>query len=254
MIKDSAQLLSAILDVGEIMLVAGAEVNRVENTIDHMARAYGYDRVDVLTITSSIIVTVHEPDGNIETQTRRILAYDTNMRKVELCNALSRRVCSEPLPLTELLAQIADIEKEKAYPEWVIFIAYGMIAASFSAFFGGCILDMLAACLCGLLLRPVLIIGRRMKVQNIVLTIFAAAFVELLTVCFVGIGLGDSVDKIMVGNIMLLIPGIAFTTSLRDMISGDLISGLLGLCEASIRAIAIAVGVALVLWQTGGGF
>ena len=56
-------------------------------------------------------------------------------------------------------------------------------------------------------------------------------------------------DKIIIGNIMLLIPGIALTTSVRDMISGDTVSGMLGLCEALIRALAIAAGFALVLWQ-----
>jgi uncharacterized membrane protein YjjP (DUF1212 family) len=51
---------------------------------------------------------------------------------------------------------------------------------------------------------------------------------------------------------MLLIPGIAFTTSLRDMINGDTISGLIGISEAAIKAIAIAIGFALVLVQMGG--
>ena len=104
----------------------------------------------------------------------------------------------------------------------------------------------------GLVVRIVQLAGRRLKVQNIILTIICSASAEFVTLILVYIGLGISVDRIMIGNIMLLIPGLALTTSLRDMISGDLISGLLGLCEAVIRAVAIAFGVALVLWQTGG--
>lgn len=252
--EDAAQILSAILDVGEIMLMAGAEVNRVENTIQHMAGAYGFTKVDVFTITSSIVVTVREADGNIETQTRRIHGYDTNMRRIERCNALSRALCKKPLPISELLGQIQEIREERSYPEWMLFLFYGINAAAFSGFFGGSIRDMLAAAFGGLVVRVVLLTGRRLKVQNIILTILCAASAELVTLGFVAMGLGQSVDKIMIGNIMLLIPGIALTTSLRDMISGDLISGLLGLCEAVIRAVAIAMGVALVLWQTGGMF
>ena len=252
MIENSAQLLSAILDVGEIMLKAGAEVNRVENTIQHMGEAYGYSKIDVLTITSSIVVTMHEPDGNIETQTRRITAYETDMRKVERCNALSRAVCKELLPLSALEAEISDIRQEKRYPDWLVFLTYGFSSAVFSAFFGGSVRDMAAAFLGGLLIRCVQLVGRRLKVQNLILIIICAATAEFVTLIFVYIGLGASADRIMMGNIMLLIPGLALTTSLRDMISGDLISGLLGLCEAVIRAVAIAFGVALVLWQTGG--
>ncbi len=254
MIDSAGQLLSAILDVGEIMLISGAEVNRVENTIQHMAGAYGYSKVDVFTITSSIVVTVHGPDGNIETQTRRINRYDTDMRRVERCNSLSRTVCVAPLLLSELQAEIEEIRQEKKYPGWLVFLAYGLVSSAFCIFFGGGVGDMVSAFLGGLLLRILLLLGNRLKVQNIILTMLCSGAAGLLTVFLVHLGLGDSVDKIMIGNIMLLIPGIALTTSLRDMISGDLISGLLGLCEAVIRAVAIAVGVALVLWQTGGGF
>ena len=59
-------------------------------------------------------------------------------------------------------------------------------------------------------------------------------------------------DKITIGNIMLLIPGISFTTSLRDIINGDTISGLVGISEAVIKAIAIAIGFAMVLVGMGG--
>ena len=43
-------ILAGILDLGETMLVSGAEVNRVEDTVQRIAKAYGCDRVDVFTI------------------------------------------------------------------------------------------------------------------------------------------------------------------------------------------------------------
>lgn len=251
--KRSGQLLSAILDVGEIMLTAGAEVNRVENTIQHMAMAYGYTKVDVFTITASIVVTVRDQEGAIETQTRRIRSFLTDMRKVERCNALSRQVCCQMLELEDLEGEIQDIRMEKGYPRWLISLLYGLMSAVFSIFFGGSIRDAAVAFLGGLLLRAVMLAGQRLKVQNIVLTVLCSGAASLVAVSLVKLGVGQSVDKIIIGNIMLLIPGLAFTTSLRDMISGDLISGLLGLCEAVIRALAIALGFALVLWQFGGG-
>src|SRR5574344_2381884 len=120
MTENPAQLLSAILDVGEMMLISGAEVNRVENTIQHMADAYGFSRVDVFTITSSIVVTVHDPLGDIYTQTRRIKGYETDMRKVEECNSLSREVCRKPLSLKELMTRIDEIKSQKGYSEMMI--------------------------------------------------------------------------------------------------------------------------------------
>lgn len=246
--EDFSDILAAILDVGEIMLTSGAEVNRVENTMERMAKAYGCTRVDSYTIILSIVVTVKAPDGQVLTQTRRTTFQQTDMRKIEACNALSRKVCSQPVSLSELEETIKGIKELKEYPIWAMFAIYGFISAVFSAFFGGSIMDVVAAGLCGLILYASVYVSGRLRLQRIILNILCSMMVALGAVGLTRLGIGDSVDKIIIGNIMLLIPGIAFTTSLRDMINGDLISGLLGLCEAVIRALAIAAGFALVLW------
>ena len=49
-------LLACILDMGELLLVSGAEVRRVEDTLTRLCAAYGFERADVFTITSSIVL------------------------------------------------------------------------------------------------------------------------------------------------------------------------------------------------------
>lgn len=247
--EELEHVMAAVLDVGEMMLTSGAEVNRVENTIQRMMQAYGCNRVDVFTITSSIVVTVQTPEEIMLTQTRRIINYETDMYKIERCNALSRKVCAEPPSVNDLREIVGQIRQEKGYSGLVKFFTYGGISAAFSVFFGGTWGDGVAAFFCGLLLYGSVELCTRLKLQRIILNIVCSALVGLGAVLLTSLGVGQSVDKIIIGNIMLLIPGIALTTSVRDMISGDTISGLLGLCEALIRALAIAVGFALVLWQ-----
>ena len=252
MMDNSAHFLAALLDMGEIMLQSGAEVNRVETTITHMAQAYGFTKFDVFTITSCIIITAHEEDGNILTQCRHVKGYDTNLNKIERCNAISREYCENKMTVTELHERIKNVREEQTYPLWAYFLLYGMGAAVFTGFFGGGFMDMLAAMIGGFWVRIVQMTGRRLKVQNIVLTLVCSLASALLVVGMVHLGLGEATDKIVMGNIMLLIPGIALTSSVRDLISGDLISGMLGVCEAVVRAVAIAAGVALVAWMMGG--
>ena len=249
--EDFSQILSCILDVGQTMLTAGSEVNRVEDTMERMARAYGCKQVDVFTITSSIVVTVHDSQDAIYTQTRRIREYETDIHKIELCNALSREICRKPLSQEEFTARIERITREKTFSWWIMCIGYVMVAASFTVFFGGSLMDALISGISGFLLYWILQMFGRIRLQRIVTTILASAMVGLIAAGGAKLGLGVSVDKICIGNVMLLIPGISFTTSLRDMISGDTISGLLGLVEAVLRALAIALGFALVLWWFG---
>ena len=49
----------------------------------------------------------------------------------------------------------------------------------------------------------------------------------------------------IMGNIMLLIPGLVFTNSIRDMLNGDTMTGLLRVCESLLRTVAIAQALSL---------
>lgn len=244
------KILAGILDIGEIMLVSGAEVNRVEDTMQRMAKAFGCSRVDVFTITSSIVVTVHR-DGEIYTQTRRIKEYRNDIARIEACNTLSRKVCRQPMVEEDFLSACQEVKDVRGYPLWVTFLSYIMITSSFAVFFGGNVWDALAAALSSVLLFGADQLLARIRMQRIVTTIICSAVVALSAVALTRLHIGNSVDMICIGNVMILIPGISFTTSLRDMISGDTISGLLGLCEALLRAVAIALGFALILWPLG---
>ena len=88
-------LLACILDMGELLLTSGAEVFRVEDTLSRLCAAYGFTKINVFSITSSIVLTVEGRDGRIFTQTRRIVARDTNLQRVAQVNALSRQLCSD---------------------------------------------------------------------------------------------------------------------------------------------------------------
>lgn len=74
--------------------------------------------------------------------------------------------------------------------------------------------------------------------------------IACILVCY--IGLGQHVEMIMIGNIMLLIPGVLMTNSFRDFISGDMISGLLHFSEAMITAVCVAVGFIMSKMLLGG--
>ena len=60
-----------------------------------------------------------------------------------------------------------------------------------------------------------------------------------------------NLDKIMIGDIMLLIPGIAMTNAIRDMLMGDTISGLMRLIESILWAGSLAVGFMASIWMVG---
>lgn len=249
---EAEQILACILDVGELLLVSGAEVMRVEDTMQRLCTAYGFARINVFTITSSIVLTAHTQSGQVFTQTRRIMHRDTDLERVANLNALSRKLCAAPAGVEAFRKELAEICRGRTYPCWVQVACYGGISAGFSLFFGGTIQDAAAALLSGFALFGVLQFCKLLKLNSILQSILASGLTALVVVLLISAGIGQHADKITIGNIMLLIPGIAFTNSLRDLINGDTISGILGISEAIVKAVAIAIGFAVVLTQVGG--
>ena len=72
--ENHSEILYELLNMGEAMLLAGAEVSRVESTLSSVGRAYGACAMNVFAITATLVVTMDFPDGERLTQTRRIIA------------------------------------------------------------------------------------------------------------------------------------------------------------------------------------
>ena len=246
-------LLTCALDIGEQMLISGAEIGRVEDTVRHICRAYGCKRTDVFTITSSIVVSIEDEERNFFTQSRRIIGTSTDLTKLDQLNALSRRICHTKPDFNRVQQDVQEIVQAKPYPLWLEALAAALIAGAFAVFFGGCLSDAALSAALGLGLHFAVHLLRRAR-MNQIFTNVVASF--LMCFCAIGLGklgIGRDVNQIIIGNIMLLIPGIALTNSLRDMISGDIMSGLLRFFDAILVAAAIAAGYILAARSLGGG-
>lgn len=235
-----------IMDIGEQMLISGAEVHRVEESITRMCRAVGVARVDVFIITSSMVVTVHTADGQSLTQTRRVTATGNDFEKLHHLNNLSREICRRKLSADQIGQKLSLIDECKKLPLWMEFVCYAVIAGAFAIFFGGNLAEAAVAFGVGALMRLGGLVSERI-ISNKIFNKFFCSVVATL-VAFVSLKLGwiATVDNVIIGNIMTLIPGIGFTNAIRDLFVGDSIAGLLRLIEAVLTALAIAAGYLLI--------
>ena len=237
--------LGIAMDIGERLLICGAEVSRVEDTITRICRAYGAQRVDVFTITSSIVVSAWG-EGNVPfTQTRRVTGLSTDLHALSELNDLSRRICAEHPGSESVAAELRRIDARPRYNfRWQLFI-WALVSSSFSIFFGGTWRDAIASAVIGILLKLLQTGIGMLKVNSLLSTLICSVAGGISAYWAVALNLADNAGFISIGNIMLLIPGIALTNSIRDMFSGDTISGLLRFTEALILSIFIAWGFAI---------
>ncbi len=239
------EYLFQVLEIGQYMLQCGGEVSRVEDSIRRMCIAYGAERADVFAITNSIVVTIHAHRFGSLTQTRRVTGQQYDLHRLELLNHLSRRICLERLSPEDAERALDAILAAPQYSFPVQLATYALISSSFSLFFGGTALDALASGVIGVVLKYMDRLIRKTEASAFLSALLCSCLGGLLAGLAVHGGLGDDVGKISIGNIMLFIPGVALTNSLRDMFSGNTLAGLMRFIEAVLLALTIAFGFAV---------
>ena len=240
-----------IMDIGEQMLVSGAEVHRAEESMNRMFRALGASRVDVFIITSSIVVTIHTEDGDTYTQTRRITSSNMDYERLHRLNQLSREICTKNLSEQEIQEKLTAAISNKKYSLWLEMVAYSIIAGAFTLFFGGNAVETIYSLGVGCVVWVVSLFFDNIISNKIFSKFLSTVIATALAFMAVAFGWIANVDKVMIGNIMTLIPGIGLTNAIRDLFTGDSMAGLLRTIEALLIALAIAAGYFLVAFLGG---
>ena len=251
--EDPALVMECALDMGETMLRCGAEILRVEDTITRICTTYGGGIVDVFTILSLIILSWKTDEGKNYTLTRRINPHATDLNKLEDLNALSRYICEKKPSCSEVSQKInAIIYPEERRVRKSKIAGYVLLASAFAIFFGGTLWDGLAAGIVAVLMYFWDYFFSAHNRNRVVYSLFMSVAAGILCSLAVVVGIGQNVDKVMIGSIMLSIPGINLMNSLRDMMCGDIITGILRLAEALMIAVAIAAGFGIAIMIFGG--
>ncbi|MBO4992347.1 MAG: threonine/serine exporter family protein [Firmicutes bacterium] len=252
--KKNSDLLTGLLNMAEAMLVSGSEITRVEDTIARMGLACGAEHMNVFVITSCIIVTMGMPDGEELTQTRRVMTSGgTDFIKIERFNELSRRCCADPIAPETLEEEVRAIETSRPSP-WTSYLGSVLAAGGFTMFFGGTLWDggmaaLFALAICWFQERLLPISMNQMSFN-----LLCSVIVGVATSLCAGLLPILHLDKILIGCIMLLIPGIALTNAVRNVLVGNTISGLMRLVEALLWAAALALGFMAAMFFTGGAY
>ncbi len=238
------KILEKILDIASQMLMVGSEIRRTEDTVKFLCSAYGADYVDVFCITSSLNVTVRFKDKPPLTQTRRIASKSFDMVYLAKLNSLSREICEKPKTAQEIDCKLKAF-KIKHPPTFLTALSWAVVSGSFAAFFGGNLIESVFSFFFGIVLFLLKNLFSKFLPNNYFVIILCGICGGILSSAPPLFIEECSSFYISIGNIMLLIPGIALTTSIRDIFSGDPISGLLRFFEAIIVSLVLAWSFAI---------
>ena len=246
--EQGRKVLDLTSRMGEQLLLNGAEIARVQSTMEIVAKAFGKDNVDVYAISNGIFVTMHHEDMTRCTQVKHVPLATPNLGRVAMINQLSREICDGKYTLDAALKKMDEIEKTPSASLWLQMIACALGAGCFCYLFGGNLWESLAAAPVGILLCLSQYIMGKGKISKMIQTIVGSLVVTLGGLIMALIFAKLNMDKIVIGGLIILVPGVPFTTSIRDFFNGDYLSGTIRLIDAVLVAVCMAIGVGVVYY------
>lgn len=229
---------------GEIMLVSGAEVYRVEDTVSRMLKKSGLTQIEVFVLSTGIFATLSDPSVPAITVVRRVRERSSNLSRLYQVNNISRAFCSDQLTVEAAQAELEKLSGFSEYGFWQKCAGYAMVTGFFAVLFSGGIRDCLAAALVGVVLAFALAGVARLRFNDFCQNA-AGSFILAVTALWIKAAVFSdmNLDAVIISAIMPMVPGVTFTSAIRDTLNGDYSSGVARIAEAVVVALAVAFGV-----------
>ena len=235
--------------MGYHLAMSGAETFRVEDTIHRILRAYGVE-CEVFAIPNCVSVSLEAANGKPLMLMRRIGFHGNDLEKL---NELSRRICAEKPEVDEAMAWLRQtLAACRVYRTGVFYLGNVLVGLGFCLVFGGTLRDCLWAGVMGLIIGLVTRFMDRQEANPFFSTILASCLMALPAYAAAGLGWLSNPDAAIIGALMILVPGLLITNSMRDIIYGDTNSGIFRIVQVVLSALAIALGTAAAWHLTAG--
>ncbi|MGN1002578.1 MAG: threonine/serine exporter family protein [Oscillospiraceae bacterium] len=252
------RVLNVAIQAGNILLENGAEIYRVEDTMKRIALHFGADNEEFFVLSNGIFITGWNDKAKRNyARVKHVPVKGARLAKVAAVNQLSREIGRGLCTLEQAEARLQEIQNmpEKPYPLQIL--ASGVGSGCFCYLFGGSAADCLPAAIAGALLYVFVLFVSKPHLTKILGSICGGAVASLLCVLCWRLGLGESLNHMIIGSVIPLIPGVSFINGIRDLAGEDYLSGAVRLLDAILIFVCIAVGVGIVITfffrSTGGG-
>lgn len=230
---------------GRLMIEGGAETYRAEDTMERMARSQHLIGSQSFVMPTGIMFS---GNNNAPTRLMRVNNRVTDLEKVALVNAVSRKLVEQQMTIEEAYDELRRIETEhKTFPFWIQIICAGITSGAFLLLLDFDSRDLPAAMGIGAIGYVIATLVEKKTRVKFFAEFFAALVIGIAAYLTIYFGLGRNLDGLIIGSVIPLVPGLLITNAVRDLMAGHFVSGLSKGAEAFLTASAIGAGVALVL-------
>lgn len=244
--QDNYRVLEAAMSAGHILLENGAEIARVEETMERICRHFGVETENFFVLSNGIFTTGSRNSENPRGQyakVQHIPVKGTQFDKVVAVNQLSREVEEGRYSIEQMEEKLKQIQRMPGKSFGAQVLASGVGSACFCYLLGGSLTDSAVAFAAGFLLYVFVLWVSPSRMSKITKNICSGMLVTFICILSYRLGMGEHLSHMIIGSIIPLVPGVAFTNGVRDIADEDYISGAVRLLDAMLVFLSVAIGV-----------
>ena len=243
--REAKKLLNFSVKIAKSMLSYGAEVYRVEDTVNRIYKSFDNIKAANSLVTYNFVIVSFTYNDNTYTAMRRVVLGDRDLEKIALLNDISRKMVMGASTLDYAFKKMKDIKAKKRYSTTSVIVALTLSAPFFAIMFGGTFKDSLFAFLIMAIQAAFITFTSKYKLTLFVSNFLGAFIATILVLVLDKFFLIYNPLSIIIVSLMPLVPGVQVTNAVRDFMAGDYLSGMIGIQAAIFVSTAIALGVVM---------
>lgn len=246
--RNQKKILTLAVRAAEIMMRSGAEIYRVEDTVRRICMACRIHVVECFAIPTGIFISVDaDTDGSLYTMVKRIRGGGIDLLKLSEINNFSRAFTTTNMSIEEGLERLEAIDNVPLFPAPIRIFGAALVSSLYCAIFSGNALSSLCAMFIGIISYVLAVALDRYDTNYFIKGFCCCATAGILALLCTYFGFSQDYGAMVIGTMMLFVPGGAITNSMRDLLSGDMISGVARMTEALVVAVSLASGAGVIV-------
>lgn len=193
------ETLTAINEIGYLLLKHGAEIYRVEESIQRMCEGLGFHDVEVFAIPSYFTLSLTLHDGTPYHSSKRSRTNRIHLDHLYELNCLVRQISNQELTLEQINQKIHYIKHQKLNFQ-LILIGYIVSAAMFCVFFGGGFNEMIVSAIIGFVLYYFIYLMELLNMNTIVRTILSSMVLASIAIIAHKINIINDQQSVITGT------------------------------------------------------
>ena len=244
-------ILDFCKELGKQMIASGANIERVNLSIERICHAYGLHDVTCANLSSRISISAKDENKLYAHRQTDVPPQNINLEKLKKLNNLAFDVCKDK-PKEDTLYDLLHGIKTNDFPWWVMMIGFLVAMMGLARIFCAGFTEILVVELNTLLLFGLSRALTKVHINKIITNFFSMFLCSLIAMGLYAAHFIDNFYIVVITNAFFLIPGIPMINCARNILCGNEMNGAIDLLKVLLEVCSIVAGVAAAYALLGG--